>query len=206
MGSETTMVAEQYRLQEWATQIRECQDRPAGMSVVDWCACHGITKANYYYRLRRVRMACLENLQEKHPQQSIIPVKTELVQGQPGTGRDQYFNERICHPCGRFHAYAPSGESPPGDTGCLMTLPVLRQSISSAAIQISAPAWTGLRHLSRRRLGTALMCRIPFTFSAADAQTVSRGLCGKGMAGFCYIKGSQRAGSNGRAARRKCSP
>ena len=34
MGSETTMVAEQYRLQEWATQIRECQDRPAGMSVV----------------------------------------------------------------------------------------------------------------------------------------------------------------------------
>ena len=80
MGSETTMVAEQYRLQEWATQIRECQDRPAGMSVVDWCACHGITKANYYYRLRRVRMACLENLQEKHPQQSIIPVKTELVQ------------------------------------------------------------------------------------------------------------------------------
>lgn len=80
MSSETTMVAEQYRLQEWATQIRECQNRPAGMSVVDWCACHGITKTNYYYRLRRVRKACLEGLQEKHPQQSIIPVKTELIQ------------------------------------------------------------------------------------------------------------------------------
>ena len=80
MSSETTMVAEQYRLQNWAAQIRECQNRPAGMSVVDWCACHGITKANYYYRLRRVRMACLEELQEKHPQQPIIPVKPELIQ------------------------------------------------------------------------------------------------------------------------------
>ncbi|MCI9128210.1 MAG: IS66 family insertion sequence element accessory protein TnpB, partial [Eubacterium sp.] len=58
MSSETTMVAEQCRLQEWAEQIRECQCRPAGMSIVSWCACHGITKANYYYRLRRVREAC----------------------------------------------------------------------------------------------------------------------------------------------------
>ena len=93
MSSETTMMAEQHRLQEWAAQIRECQNRPTGMSVVDWCACHGITKTNYYYRLRRVRKACLEDLQEKHPQQSIIPVKAELIQqlssknslGQAGT-------------------------------------------------------------------------------------------------------------------------
>ena len=55
MSSATTAVAVQYRLKEWAEQIRECQNRPAGMSVVDWCASHGITKANYYYRLRRVR-------------------------------------------------------------------------------------------------------------------------------------------------------
>ncbi len=62
MGSATTAVAVQYRLKEWAEQIRECQNRPAGMSVIDWCAGHGITKANYYYRLRRVREACLESL------------------------------------------------------------------------------------------------------------------------------------------------
>ena len=60
MRSETTMMAEQCRLQEWAAQIRDCQSRPADMSIVSWCACHGITKANYYYRLRRVRKACLE--------------------------------------------------------------------------------------------------------------------------------------------------
>lgn len=51
MSPETTAVAVQYRLQEWVAQIRECQNRPAGMSVVDWCASHGITKADYYYRL-----------------------------------------------------------------------------------------------------------------------------------------------------------
>ncbi len=51
MYSETTMVAKQCRLREWAAQIRDCQSRPAGMSVVEWCACHDITKANYYYRL-----------------------------------------------------------------------------------------------------------------------------------------------------------
>lgn len=86
MSSETTMVAEQYRLQEWATQIRDCQSRPAGMSVVNWCACHGITKANYYYRLRRVREACLETIQGKMPAQQVVPVQPRLLQQQKQKG------------------------------------------------------------------------------------------------------------------------
>lgn len=44
MSSKTTIVAAQFRLQEWAAQIKGCQNRPSGMSVVDWCACNGITK------------------------------------------------------------------------------------------------------------------------------------------------------------------
>ena len=79
MSSATTAVAVQYRLQEWAAQIRECQNRPAGMSVVDWCAAHDITKANYYYRLRRVRQACLENLPPQTPAQQIVPVTPCLL-------------------------------------------------------------------------------------------------------------------------------
>ena len=82
MSSETTMVAEQCRLREWAAQIRDCQSRPAGMSVVEWCACHGITKANYYYRLRRVRKACLETIQTKMPAQQVVPVRPGLLQHQ----------------------------------------------------------------------------------------------------------------------------
>ena len=61
MSSETTMIAEQCRLQEWAAQIRDCQNRPDGMSIVSWCACHGITKANYYYWLRRVKAGFLQS-------------------------------------------------------------------------------------------------------------------------------------------------
>lgn len=80
MSSETTMVAEQCRLQEWAAQIRDCQSRPAGMSIVSWCACHGITKANYYYRLRRVREACLENISRGIPSQQIVPVEPGFLQ------------------------------------------------------------------------------------------------------------------------------
>ena len=60
MSTQTSFVAEQFRLQQWANQIKDCQNRPSDMKVDAWCQEHGITKANYYYRLRRVREACLE--------------------------------------------------------------------------------------------------------------------------------------------------
>ena len=55
MSSQTSLVAEQVRLQQWAAQIQDCKNRPADMKVETWCSEHGITKANYYYRLKRVR-------------------------------------------------------------------------------------------------------------------------------------------------------
>jgi len=60
MKSQTSLVAHQTRLSEWAEQIKECQNRPQGMKIDEWCRLHGITKANYYWRLRRVREAFLE--------------------------------------------------------------------------------------------------------------------------------------------------
>ena len=48
MKSQTSLVASQVRLQHWAEQIKDCQNRP-----------EGLTKANYYYRVRKVREACL---------------------------------------------------------------------------------------------------------------------------------------------------
>lgn len=59
MVSETSLAAQQCRLREWAEQIRDCQNRAEGISIIEWCSRNGITKANYYYRLRRVREACL---------------------------------------------------------------------------------------------------------------------------------------------------
>ena len=60
MKTQTSLVASQVRLQDWAIQIQECQNRPSGMDVQTWCDQHGLTRANYYYRLRKVREACLE--------------------------------------------------------------------------------------------------------------------------------------------------
>jgi len=61
MKSQTSLVAEQTRLNTWADQIRSCQSRPKGMKVETWCQQNGMTKANYYYRLRRVRQAYLDH-------------------------------------------------------------------------------------------------------------------------------------------------
>lgn len=114
MSSETTVAAEQCRLQEWAAQIRECQRRPAGMSIVSWCACHGITKANYYYRLRRVREACLESICGENLPQQIVRVRPEILrvdekkqQGcAEGTG---HLHKGIFHPCNRILIHVSSG-------------------------------------------------------------------------------------------------
>lgn len=79
MNSTTSLVARQYRLSQWTEQIRDCQNRPDGMAVSEWCSLHGITKANYYYRLKQVRKACLETVSEEKFTQSIVPVPQEIM-------------------------------------------------------------------------------------------------------------------------------
>ena len=49
MKSHTSLVAQQTRLSEWADLIRDCQNRPQGMKIDEWCQLHDITKANYYW-------------------------------------------------------------------------------------------------------------------------------------------------------------
>ena len=60
MKSQTSLVAQQTRLREWAEQIHDCNNRPHGMTVDEWCQGQGITKANYYWRLRKVREELLK--------------------------------------------------------------------------------------------------------------------------------------------------
>lgn len=78
MNSSTAMIAAQYRLKEWAEQIKACNSRPHGMTVDDWCADYGITKANYYYRLKRVRATYLESSANNDPEAAIIPLPLKI--------------------------------------------------------------------------------------------------------------------------------
>jgi hypothetical protein len=77
--SVTSSVARNYRLQEWAIQIRECQNRLPGTSIKEWCGQHDLNVANYYYRLREVRKACLQNIPEEPMTQNIVPVPLNLI-------------------------------------------------------------------------------------------------------------------------------
>ena len=79
MSSQTSLVAKQYRLQTWAAQIQDCQNRPDGMNVDEWCRQNNITKANYYYRLKRVRQAFLDSIQESEPSFIELPAMPDPV-------------------------------------------------------------------------------------------------------------------------------
>lgn len=74
MRSQTSLVATQIRLQQWAEDIHACQNRPADMKIETWCSQNGITKANYYYRLKKVREASLLACDDNHPSFVELPV------------------------------------------------------------------------------------------------------------------------------------
>lgn len=77
MNSQTSLVARNYRLQQWAVQIQDCQNRPKEMSVNDWCSQNNITKANYYYRLKCVRQACLDSMEKDSTEFVELPAPAE---------------------------------------------------------------------------------------------------------------------------------
>ena len=79
MKQETSVAARNYRLQEWAVMVQQCNSRPHGMTVKQWCLEHDVTPANYYYRLNEVRKACLETLPAEGIQQQVVPVSQELL-------------------------------------------------------------------------------------------------------------------------------
>ncbi|MCF2643526.1 IS66 family insertion sequence element accessory protein TnpB [Roseburia hominis] len=78
MRTEINLVAEQVRLQQWAALIKDCQNRPAGMSVDTWCSQNGISKPNYYYCLRRVRQAIMECIPNSEESENSNPGFVEL--------------------------------------------------------------------------------------------------------------------------------
>ena len=58
-----TFVKSQLKLEHWRKLIAECQS--SGMTVKQWCAQNEISKDQYYYWLRKVRVMTVENLPVK---------------------------------------------------------------------------------------------------------------------------------------------
>ena len=63
MASKESQIAAQIRLNQWAQEIQDCQNRPQNMTVDEWCEQHNMKKASYYWRLKRVRQALLEQME-----------------------------------------------------------------------------------------------------------------------------------------------
>ena len=59
--------------------VQDCNNRPKGMTITQWCSEHDIKPANYYYRLNEVRKACLETLPTESIQQQVVPVSQGLL-------------------------------------------------------------------------------------------------------------------------------
>ena len=58
-------VKREYQLQEWSGMVRECKE--SGLTVENWCTERGITEHAYYYRLRKLRQAAFDALQQTQP-------------------------------------------------------------------------------------------------------------------------------------------
>lgn len=79
MHSRESDVVAQIRLKQWAEEIQACMNRPKGISVEQWCMQHGVKKSNYYWRLRRVRQACLDTTEVSERRFVELPVLTETT-------------------------------------------------------------------------------------------------------------------------------
>ena len=73
-------ITHKVRCEQWTSIIKECL--ASGMPKTTWCREHGITKANYYYRLHRGRKACLEAC---NPEAAIVklPIPAALPTAMP---------------------------------------------------------------------------------------------------------------------------
>jgi len=83
----TSKVAQQYRLNQWAQRIHEC--RSSGQTVSVWCAEHNIKISSYFYWLRRVRQVACEALPSNNTESNQIVPLDLLRSSDTGTANQE---------------------------------------------------------------------------------------------------------------------
>ena len=51
-------ITHEVRLTRWTRLVEQCQSRPEGQTIAQWCKEAGIGEKTYYYWQRRVRLHC----------------------------------------------------------------------------------------------------------------------------------------------------
>ena len=60
-------ITHEMRLNNWTEICRQCQARPSGMTVENWCNENGIKIKTYYYWQRKVRREVYNQMKESLP-------------------------------------------------------------------------------------------------------------------------------------------
>lgn len=89
--SEAKTLTKEYRLRHWAALIHERIS--SGKKVDDWCSEHGISRNSYYYWLRKVKLATVNDVKDETPPNvcglpkivPLIPPQPPALMNMPGT-------------------------------------------------------------------------------------------------------------------------
>ena len=87
--SKTTLVTQQVQLQEWFQMMQESKGRPQQIPLDEWCKeNYGISAAGYYYRVRKVKEAYLDQVSEEKLQENLAIVPKELFHEDQGVQKN----------------------------------------------------------------------------------------------------------------------
>lgn len=79
--SRSTLVTQKVQLQEWFHMMQESKGRPQQIPLDEWCKeNYGISAAGYYYRVRKVKEAYLDQVSEEQLQNHLAMVPKDLLQ------------------------------------------------------------------------------------------------------------------------------
>lgn len=79
--SRSTLVTQKIQLQEWFHMMQESKGRPQQIPLDEWCKeNYGISAAGYYYRVRKVKEAYLDQVSEEQLQNHLAMVPKDLLQ------------------------------------------------------------------------------------------------------------------------------
>ena len=71
--NEIAKVKKEVRMAQWAEMVK--QRNESGLTVTDWCRQNGINLKTYYYRLKQIRQAVCNEIE----QHDIVPVEPTAV-------------------------------------------------------------------------------------------------------------------------------
>ena len=69
-------ITHEVRLANWISLVEQCQSRPAGQTIAQWCKETGIGGKTYYYRQRQVRRHCAAQIERNLP---AAPTESDAV-------------------------------------------------------------------------------------------------------------------------------